>query len=239
MKRFALAAFAVSAVCAANAMHIQIGASGWSRHAGQWIDGSVGIGATAGTLSSQICAAYGWTDYGSYYYYVPLGAKRITTGNESWTESCYVRFIPGGGLSLYAATTSPDYTEQYGAKRFVAAETVSLGTFGYTSQYHNYAWDHAVITIRGDPYSTVLNDTDTDRTVNGVLIPAGEARALPFPIYLVMDEIENVKTEEGSDLAQAQALLRQYQYLQYNLLYDEGGYMPELFMVPSALEDAS
>ncbi len=192
MKRFALAAFAVSAVCATNAMHIQIGASGWARRAQQWIDETMEIGATPGTLSSQVCAARGWTDYGNYYYYIPLG-KSVTTSSAGWSESCYVRFIPGGGLSLYAATTSPDYTEQYGAKRFVAAEAVSLGTFGYTSQYHNYAWDNAVITIKGDPYSTVLNDTDTDRTVNGVRIPAGEARALPFPIYLVMDEIENVK----------------------------------------------
>ena len=196
-------AFAAAlAASAASAFHIQVGASGWARHGQQWVVDTMEVGATSGTLSSQVAAALSTTDWGTYYYYLPLG-KRIEQGGSSWGEYCYIRFIPGGGLDLYAATASADYTETYGARRFTAAECVKLGTFGYTSQYHNYAWDNAVVTIRGDPYSTIVNDTGTDRTVNGVTIPAGEGRALPFPIYLVMEEIEGVKfydLESGNEI---------------------------------------
>lgn len=197
MKRIVLAVLVSIVFFAANAMHIQIGASGRKRIANQWFSGSVEIGATSGTLSSQVSAACQETDNGEYFDCI------LPLGTNLWSKTFYVWFVPGGGLSLYAATAPAFYALQGGAKRFTAAETVPLGTFGYTSLYANYAWDHAVVTIRGNPYSTVLNDTDTDRTVNGTLIPAGESRLLPFPIYLVMDEIENVKfydLESGDEI---------------------------------------
>ncbi len=201
MKALLTFAAAAASLCA-SAFHIQIGASGWSRRAQQWISKSMDIGATAGTLSSHVATALGETDYGVYYNYIPLG-KRITTDSASWSENCYIRFPPGGGLTLYASTVSKDYTEQYGAKAFASADVVKLETFGYTSSWQNYAWDYGVVTMKGDPYSVVMNDTDTARTINGVEIAARDSASLPFPIFLVMSEVPNVKfydLESGTEI---------------------------------------
>ena len=50
-----------------------------------------------------------------------------------------------------------------------------------------------VLTVRGDPFSTVFNATGRDLTINGVAVSAGSGERLKFPIYLKMDEIEGVR----------------------------------------------
>jgi hypothetical protein len=39
----------------------------------------------------------------------------------------------------------------------------------------------------------IVNDTGADRTINGVLVPKGESVRLPFPLYLVMEQLPNAK----------------------------------------------
>lgn len=181
MRRMSIVAAALFPV-AAVAFHVQIAATGWSRYSQKWISECSDIGGT-------ILGRFG--DYLQSYagegktYYIAFGSAKY--------ENCFVRFLPGGEMMLRAATCEPNYTGVYGARDFEATAAVSLGTFGY--RYGNFLdtrWDNAVITMMGDPYSLVFNDTSKDLTVNNKSIKAGAAELLPFPIYLVMDELENV-----------------------------------------------
>ncbi len=72
--------------------------------------------------------------------------------------------------------------------------------FGSTVSSYNHAGvDHGVLTVRGDPTSLVINDTSVSRTINGVVIPSGEGKRLPFPFYLKTTEIPNVSFWDAWD----------------------------------------
>lgn len=178
-----LAALALAGT-GASAFHVQIGMSGYQVRSQQWYGGFVELGATAGTIDAQVNAWYGTTPYGNMrdYIYFP---------SSSGFDQGYISFENNGNLR--ASTASHDYTSLYGAKTFTPAETVKLGTFGYQTSYHNYYWRNGVVTIRGDPYSLVMNDTGGSLTVNGVSIASRQAKPLLFPVYLSMPEIEGVK----------------------------------------------
>ena len=47
--------------------------------------------------------------------------------------------------------------------------------------------------MRGDPYSSVVNDTGRGITVNGAVIPDGGSSRLALPLFLVMPQISGVK----------------------------------------------
>lgn len=74
------------------------------------------------------------------------------------------------------------------------AETVKCPTFGWVyAPYIDYRLEYGVFTMRGNPFSIVMNDTSEDRVVNGVEIKAGESARLPFPFWLKMGEVENIR----------------------------------------------
>lgn len=184
---FAAAALLVGAV---HAFHCQFGISGYSNYDADWCGHTIDVGASANRLSYWNAAKYGEPDYGNEYYYVYLTEKK---SDGTWKRGAYLTFLPGGGLTMRASTESADYDTLYGSKNFTAAELVNLGTFGYNNGWIDYSYANSVVTVRGDPFSVILNDTDKDRIINGVKIKSGECASLPFPVYLVTDEIENAK----------------------------------------------
>lgn len=70
-----------------------------------------------------------------------------------------------------------------------------------------------VLTMRGDPYSTVFNATEQTLTVNGVTIAAGTGERLKFPVYLKTDEIENVRFYDLDTLKELSATYSDGAYL--------------------------
>ena len=64
------------------------------------------------------------------------------------------------------------------------AEARAIGNFELG--YGSVIWSNCVFTARGDPYSVVLNNTTTPRTVNGVSIGAFEGKRVFFPLRLIM-----------------------------------------------------
>lgn len=84
-----------------------------------------------------------------------------------------------------------EFTEERGFYKVALAETVKVGDVPSYNGSSNLTG--VVVTMRGDPYSLVMNDTAEDRTVNGVLIPAGRTASLKLPIYLKTPEIDGVK----------------------------------------------
>lgn len=83
------------------------------------------------------------------------------------------------------------YTEEQGFYKVALAETVKVGDVPSYDGSSNLT--SVVVTMRGDPYSLIMNDTAEDRTVSDVLIPAGHTTSLKFPIYLKTPEIDGVK----------------------------------------------
>lgn len=107
---------------------------------------------------------------------VPIGVNLIWKNRHDTTR-----------LSAESTLTS------VGDVNFLIAETVNLATIGYAASGGIYLISNGVFTCRGDPYSTVVNDTSEDRTINGVQIRAGESAALKFPVYIRTDEIDGVR----------------------------------------------
>lgn len=103
-------------------------------------------------------------------------------------------------LEAYAINNG-EFTEEQGFYKVRLAETVKVGDVPSYTGASNLTG--VVVTMRGDPYSLVMNDTAEDRTVNGVLIPAGRTASLKFPIYLKTPEIDGVKfydLDSGAEL---------------------------------------
>ena len=103
-------------------------------------------------------------------------------------------------ISTYALGNT-DFTTEHGYWPVELAEVVEVGDVpGYKGS------DEAkltVLTVRGDPYSTVMNDTGENRTINGTTIAAGHSASLKFPIYLKTPEISGARfydLDSGAEL---------------------------------------
>lgn len=106
------------------------------------------------------------------------------------------------------------------------AEVVKCPTFGWSyPPYIDCRLEHGVFTMRGDPYSLVMNDTDKDRIVNGVMIKAGESKKLPFPFWLKMDKVDNI---QFFDLTTGEEFFGQdfAGYGESGVYYKDGAYAP-------------
>ena len=106
------------------------------------------------------------------------------------------------------------------------AEVVKCPTFGWTYlPYIDHRLEHGVFTMRGDPYSVVVNDTSQDRIVNGVMIKAGEGAKLPFPFWLKMDKVDNIRF---FDLTTGEEFFGQdfAGYDESGVYYKDGAYAP-------------
>lgn len=64
------------------------------------------------------------------------------------------------------------------------AEAYAFGRLSWDT--FDFAWSNCVFTLRGDPYSIVMNNTSTARTINDVEIGAFTGKSLLFPLTLKM-----------------------------------------------------
>ena len=119
--------------------------------------------------------------------------------NENYYTQCFIgpqmqwRDVDDTMSVLLASDgiSGGEYTEEQGFYKVALAETVKVGDLPSYDGVSNLT--SVVLTMRGDPYSFVMNDTAEDRTVNGVSIPAGRTASLKLPIYLKTPEIDGVK----------------------------------------------
>lgn len=171
-KRFAASVSFALAALAASGFHVQFGYSGWSSEIAQ----QLASGNTLTVKSPWICTA-----------------KEIGATPSRVTGVDLRKVYYKNGIS--AVTTSPrlewrtyndtfTLTDNSSQERFIIAETSPAPSTSKLS--------YGLLTVRGDPYSVVMNDTDTDRTVNGVLIKSGQCAYLPFPMFIETSEIPNV-----------------------------------------------
>ena len=170
MMRMATLAFAALSL-AASAFHVQVGVSGRYTDGGTFVNGTFIPNLVWTNMTDEVGATNG------YFEGFSLDPARLSHV-QNWTFSIGTR------------------NGYYGTITFTCDETVKIGTFGYYySAISGQDWRmfNSVFTCRGDPYSTVLNDTGADRTINGVLIRAGQSARLPFPLELYMEEIDDVK----------------------------------------------
>ena len=172
MKR-AVAITALVASLAACALHVQVGVSMRSKKTGEWLDDTAEFGGSRLINSNAVTGVTAIT--------VPVGTAELYFSRRT------------DGLVGVRAQDSFSIRLQH----FAPAEAVVIdGELGYDNVYQSYGnalYDHVVVTMRGDPYSIILNDTGTEQTINDVLIPNGESARLLFPVYLVMPELQNAK----------------------------------------------
>lgn len=191
MKRLAISTLCALTALAVFAFHVQMGFSGYSHE----IANDIKNGRTPATVSPWIGAT---ADVGATAGYI-----NIDHGNRVRVATQYERSGTMATVGPYVAWSTPGSpdrlelsnqgTSVYSA--FVTAgETVAVPTFGYAYlPYQDYRFSHGLLTIRGNPYSTVWNDTAAARTINGVQFAAGDGKPLMFPLDLVTAEIPNVK----------------------------------------------
>lgn len=130
-------------------------------------DQGIGTGTTFGVPSLVAHGAGDWADMALVFfpqmngvdYQIYVGTYRASAWNDIDTTS--------GEWELAVASSSSAPPDCY-----------YLGTSGQSGA-------HMVFTISGDPYSEVWNLTSSAQTMNGVTIPAGEARNLYLPMLLV------------------------------------------------------
>lgn len=157
---------------AAAAFDVQIGVSLRSIWTGGWFSDTVEIG---GTSKIDTISATGVTKLR-----IPVSIADLN-------------FMRGPTFSI---TVADNFALRQ--RFFVPSDSVVIdGDLGYDNRwgtnYEGPLYTNAVVTMRGNPYSTVVNDTGADRTINGVLIPDGKSARLLFPLYLVMEELPNAK----------------------------------------------
>lgn len=136
------------------------------------------------------------------------GGSHFNEWNSSYGVGLYDRVEDSGGTSLscgvivcwedpnnsmnvriYSGSENTSYNTT-----FIIDDVVHVPTFGWVyAPYIDRRHEFGVFTIRGDPTSLVVNDTGKDRVVNGVTIKAGQGARLPFPFWLKMEKIENIK----------------------------------------------
>ena len=167
-----LAAILLLLPMAAAAFRVQIGVSLRSIWTGEWFSDTVEIGGTNKVDTTSLNG---------------VSCLRIPVG------IAYVNFFRGPAFSITAEDSF-----MWRQRFFVPSDSVVIeGDLGrdntWGGNYEGPLYTNAVVTMRGDPYSTVVNDTGADRTINGVLIPDGKSARLLFPLYLVMDELKNAK----------------------------------------------
>lgn len=166
--------------------HVQIGYT--------WVDGFIKWQNRQNSHPSPNNPGQGWSE--------EIGEEPSYMEHEiDW----YVGVTYDGGYRSVGATlfwpdkTNPNKVQMYSgsssykSSQFSLAEFVSIPTFGWINQYVDYGCYNSMITVRGNPYSVVFNDTDEDRTINGIEIKARKSKQLKFPIFLRTAEIPNAK----------------------------------------------
>lgn len=208
MKRpcaFTLVAFAASF---ASAFHVQLGFSGKSmRYARELDSGGLVYPATDSPFrgwTNEIGAAAEYlsdNEWGGYNY-IACAERYETSDGSKGPEGVWIVWEDVNNPDRVALRTGSS-TSATGTSVAIG-ETVSVGTFGYSYlPYVDNRIMYGVLTCRGDPYSTVMNDTAREITVNDVAIGRGQSAALIFPVHLKMPEIEGVKfydLESGDEL---------------------------------------
>lgn len=171
--RKAVAIIALVAPLVACSMHVQVGVSMRSMSTGEWLDDTAEFGGSRLINSNAVTGVTAIT--------VPVGAAEIYFSRRT------------DGLVGVRAQDNFNFR----LRHFAPAEAVVLDEdLGFSNRYPGYGdplYDHVVVTMRGDPYSVIVNDTGAARTINGVQIPNGESARLVLPVYLVMPELPNAK----------------------------------------------
>jgi len=162
---------------AALAFHVQVGVSGRNRLTGEWADETIEIGG-GGRLTNATIASL---DYRLRLELPPFALEQ--------------KYDSNGRIGVDAVVTQSigSYPHWMGPEEAVAIDGVGWDRVTPFSNIPYRGYEHVVVTMRGNPYSVVVNDTGAARTINGVQIPNGESAKLTFPLFLKMSQIENVK----------------------------------------------
>ena len=122
---------------------------------------------SAGSTPCLVARGAGdWADMALTFCPRRIGADSdgIYVGTYSESSWNYIGTANGSWLQTVVSSSAPQ-------------DCYYLGTSGHGGS-------HMVFTISGDPYSEVWNLTSSAQTMNGVTIPAGEARKLYLPLRL-------------------------------------------------------
>ncbi len=107
------------------------------------------------------------------------------------------------------------------------SDVVKCPAFGWVqAPYVDQRLEHGVLTMRGDPCSTVVNGTSRDLVVNGVELRAGRGAKLPFPFHLKMEEVEGIRFYDLATGAEFTPHDYKPTYSGETTYYYEGAYSP-------------
>nr|DAI07999.1 MAG TPA: hypothetical protein [Caudoviricetes sp.] len=210
-RAFAFGIVAMSAL-ACRAFHVQTGWSGYARDIKQWIWVTNEVGKTA----QRVGEGMWYFENGTVGYY---GVCKYVKDGESVNHIVSFSWEDPKDTSRLSIRTG---RVEYGTVIKIG-ERVNVPSFGWHNQYVDYRHEHGVFTCRGNPYSTVVNDTADALTVNGVRVEAGASASLLFPVHLKMDEIEGVKfydLESGAEITP----MDYANYAESGVYYHNGAY---------------
>lgn len=176
------------------AFNIQVGISCKSQRTGLYYWGTAELGKTP----SYCLASEGAASTLNNLYGIPITLGTYDTGTSSGSIGTGFFFndtYNTSSFSILADSYYPAYT--YTPKMGVPVFVEEMG-YSYRP-YVDRRFTDSVLTMRGDPYSLIINTTKKDLTINGVEIPAGESKRLIFPVYLAMEEVENIVFKSPTD----------------------------------------
>ena len=195
MTHVAISMLCAIAAFAAHAFHVQIGFSGYSNRLAAELSAHpemspssawFGVGAEIGATNSYIGPSI---NYGRTHVYL-LGDYSHNGGTGKYGVGLYWTY-PTRELQIFSCGADGKRRGyELESARVPYGEVVAVPQFGPDD---NERILNGLLTIRGDPYSPVVNDTISSIVVNGVTIPSGESAYLPFPICLYMAKIDGVR----------------------------------------------
>lgn len=177
MPRLIIAAAICAIAHSALSVHMQIGVSGFSDISGGWVSGTEEVGCATGGCY----LAQSMIMIGNWYR--PPGSS---TSQDNFMR---VGFESGGMLYISRRTQH----------LFEPVECHAIDRLD--------EWSHIVVTVRGNPYSPIFNDTGTDLVVNNVLIKSRKVEMVLFPFRL---EVKSSQVYNLYDLDSGNVITPQY-----------------------------
>lgn len=192
--RVLTATIAAAAALASHAVDVDISFTAYDHAVEYYVANGRSTASPWISATNSIRGAGGGAHLGAdnLYFGIPLSA-RFTADGASASTGAFISW-QNRGDPLSARLTQG--LSQTGAHHVDVAisDVAKCPAFGWVqAPYVDQRLEHGVLTMRGDPCSTVVNGTSRDLVVNGVTLYAGRGARLPFPFHLKMEEVEGIR----------------------------------------------
>lgn len=192
--RVLTATIAAAAALASHAVDVDISFTAYDHGVEYYVAKGQSTASPWISATNSIRGAGGGAHLGAdnLYFGIPLSA-RFTANGASASTGAFISWQNRGDPLSARLTQGLSQSGAYSVDVQIS-DVAKCPAFGWVqTPYVDRRLEHGVLTMRGDPCSTVVNGTSRDLVVNGVTLYAGRGARLPFPFHLKMEEVEGVR----------------------------------------------